>query len=134
MNSSHGQRIENWGVVANDRLSGAVLNRAGHRDGAMIVTSAVVEVRLMGGGDWSDTYPVAFTESGNAYRLGQPSRSFGMDRAERFIHAKLSAESRSMQRETRIFDRDTTIVRAAVDTSLHNFDCIDVYETSFKPL
>jgi len=134
MRSSEGQRIENWGVVANERLAGAVHNRAGHRDGAMIVTSPVVEIRLMGAGGWSDTYPVAFTESGNAYRLGQPSSSFGIQRAEQFIHAKLPADSRPEQREVPSFHRDRTIVRAAVDTSLHNFDCIDVYETSFKPL
>jgi len=134
MNAGDGQRIEDWGVVANDRLAGAVHNRAGHRDGAMIVTSPVVEVRLMGGGGWSDTYPVAFTESGNSYRLGQPSSSYGMGRAEQFIHAKLSADSRSRQHGARTSDRDATRIRAAVDTSLHHLDCIDVYETSFKPL
>jgi hypothetical protein len=134
MFTGQGQRIEDWGVVANDRLSGAVHNRAGHRDGAMIVTSPVVEIRLMGSGDWSDTYPVAFTESGNAYRLGQPSNSFGIERAEQFINAKLTGPSAPVQREAKGFNPDITIVRAAVDTSLHNYDCIDVYETSFKPL
>jgi hypothetical protein len=134
MSTGQGQRIENWGVVANDRLAGAVHDRAGHRDGAMIVTSSVVEVRLMGAGGWSDTYPVAFTESGNAYRLGRPSSSFGMQRAEQFIHAKLPGDSRPEQRNATSIDHDRTIVRAAVETSLHNFDCIEVYETSFKPL
>jgi hypothetical protein len=130
------QRIEQWGVVGQDRLAGIVYNRPGHRDGGMIVTSPVLEIRVMGDA-WPAAYAVAFTESGNAYRLGRPSESFGVEEAERFITGKLIADTVPMglPRERKPApDADRTIVRAALDTTLQKFERIEVYETSFKPL
>ena len=129
------QRVENWRVVGDDKLAGNVFNRPGHRDGGTIVTSSVVEIRMMGAGAWPRMYPVAFTASGNAYRLGKPSPGFGMERAEAFIYSKLAGEIGVVDwthRES--FDPNATVVRAVLDTSFQNFEQIELYETSFKPL
>jgi hypothetical protein len=135
LGDNEAQRVENWGVVGEDKLAGKVYNRPGHRDGGTIVTSSVVEVRMLGAGTWPRMYPVAFTASGNAYRLGRPSPSFGVRRAEAFIYAKLTGEAGIVDwthRES--FDPNATIVRATLDTSFQHFEEIELYETSFKPL
>jgi hypothetical protein len=76
--------IEQWSVVGHDRIVGTVHNRPGASDGRTIITSPVLQVRLMG----EPRIPVAFTESGSAYRLGTPSASFGIDQAEHFVWFK----------------------------------------------
>ena len=113
-----GQRIEKWGVVGGNRLAGTVFDRPGHKDGGMIVTSPVVEIRMLGAGTWPGTYPVAFTESGSAYRLGEPSPSFGTDCADGFIRSKLSARGLPIEPGRSRPDREAPVVRAALDTAL----------------
>lgn len=124
--SNEAQRIENWGVVANDRLAGTVYNRPGHRDGGMIVTSPVVEIRILGGHAWPGARAVAFTESGSAYQLGKPSDSTAAQQARQFIYAKLAAKGGVPDR--------TIAVQAIVDTTVGDYEHIDVFETTFKPL
>ncbi|MFI4927927.1 MAG: hypothetical protein ACHP7E_09610 [Burkholderiales bacterium] len=79
------QIIMRWSVVGHDRLLGTIFGPLG-QGGAprTVMTSPVVQVRLMG----SSGRPVAFTESGSAYRLGEPSELFGQARAEKFVTAK----------------------------------------------
>lgn len=78
------QTIRRWSVVGNDRLMGSVYNRPGRGDGKTIMTSPVVQVRLVG----EPPFPLAFTESGNAYWLGEPADSFGVERAKQFVAQK----------------------------------------------
>jgi len=119
--------------MAGDRLAGGVYNREAHLDGQTVVTTAVVEVRMMGAGTWLGSYPVAFTESGNAYRLGLPSPTFGVACAKAFIRARL-VEHLSGWHWPSAGEGVGAVVEAALDTSFNNFECIDVYETSFKPI
>lgn len=79
------QIIVRWSVVGRDRLLGTIFGPLG-QGGAprTVMTSPVVQVRLVG----SSGRPVAFTESGSAYRLGEPSELFGQARAEKFVTAK----------------------------------------------
>lgn len=77
-------RIERWAVVGHDRIAGTVFGRPGASDGRTIITSPVVQVRLLG----DVPAPVAVTASGSAYRLGEPAAHFGMDRAEHFVWFK----------------------------------------------
>ncbi|HEX2545061.1 MAG TPA: hypothetical protein VHL79_09300 [Ramlibacter sp.] len=129
------QRIERWSVLAGGQLAGEVHNRPRHHDGARIITSPVVEVRIMGTGAWPSRHPTAFTESGTSYKLGNPADSFGAAKAKAFIAAKLASGSAQRSAEgTRGFDPNATVVHAAVDTSLQHFERIDMYESSFKPL
>jgi hypothetical protein len=81
------QTIRKWSVVGNGRLMGTLCNGPGQADGKTIMTSPVVQVRPMG----ELRAPVAFTESGNAYCLGDPAPAFGLERAEHFIWHKLRA-------------------------------------------
>jgi hypothetical protein len=76
--------IEQWSVVGHDRIVGIVHNRPGASDGKTIITSPVLQVRMMG----QLRIPVAFNESGSAYRLGTPAASFGVDQAEHFVWFK----------------------------------------------
>ncbi|NML44037.1 hypothetical protein HHL11_09775 [Ramlibacter sp. G-1-2-2] len=78
------QTIRRWSVVGNGRLMGSVFNRPGQGDGKTIMTSPVVQVRLVG----EPPAPLAFTESGNAYWLGEPADSFGVERAKGFVDEK----------------------------------------------
>lgn len=77
-------RIEQWSIVGYDRVVGTVFNRPGASDGKTIISSPVVQVRIFG----KERAPVAFTESGSAYRLGEPAAHFGIDQAEHFIWYK----------------------------------------------
>jgi hypothetical protein len=129
------QCIEEWAVIAGDRLTGRIFNRAGHRDGASLVTSPVIEVRLMGTGHWSETYLVAFTESGHFYRLGRPASSFGTAAAKEFIHAKLTEpmEGARCRASKAASDSQARSVEATLDTNFQNFDTIELYASSFAP-
>ncbi|HYD76499.1 hypothetical protein [Ramlibacter sp.] len=113
----NGQRIEQWGVVGRNRLAGTVYDRPGHKDGGTIVTSPVVEVRMLGAGTWPGTYPVAFTESGSTYRLGEPSPSFGADCAGGFIRSKLSPRGLPIETGRSKTSTERSMVRAARDTA-----------------
>jgi hypothetical protein len=77
--------IVQWSVVGHDRLLGTIFGPLG-QGGAprTVMTSPVVQVRLVG----TSGRPVAFTESGSAYRLGEPAELFGQARAEKFVTAK----------------------------------------------
>ncbi|WBY01942.1 hypothetical protein PE066_21275 [Ramlibacter tataouinensis] len=136
MSGSTSQRIEKWGVVGGTRIAGTVYDRPGHMDGGSIVTSPVVEVRMMGAGAWPGRYPVAFTESGSAYRLGEPSPSFGTDQAEAFIQSRLPGRTGIVlaQRGQGVGRQESTTVRAAIDSAFQRFERIELVETSFKPM
>ncbi|MDB5751589.1 MAG: hypothetical protein JWP65_2010 [Ramlibacter sp.] len=73
--------IRNWSIVGDRRLVGSAFNRPGQADGKTIMTSPVLQVRLMG----EHSIPVAFTESGSAYWLADPAPTFGIDAAESFV-------------------------------------------------
>lgn len=81
--------VEKWSVVGHDRIVGTVYNRPGTSDGKTVVTSPVLQVRLMG----PKRAPMAFTASGSAYWLGEPATSFGLDKAEQFVW-RMSREER----------------------------------------
>jgi hypothetical protein len=81
MNKLPYQSIHEWSISGQNRVVGSVHNRPGVADGKTIMTSPVLEIRLMG----DPKMPVAFTESGNAYWLCEPSNSFGFDKAEAFV-------------------------------------------------
>ena len=86
------QTIEHWSVVGHDRIVGTVHHRPGQSDGKTIITSPVLQVRLMG----VTRAPVAFTESGSTYWLGTPSTSFGMGQAEHFVWFKSRSPSEAL--------------------------------------
>ncbi|MGV3570929.1 MAG: hypothetical protein ACO1PB_10045 [Ramlibacter sp.] len=75
------QTLRDWRVVGDNRLVGSAWNRPGQADGKTVMTSPVLQVRLMG----EHNTPVAFTESGTAYWLADPSDQFGIDAAEAFV-------------------------------------------------
>jgi hypothetical protein len=100
------QTIRNWAITANDRIVGAIYNRPGHVDGKTIMTSPVIQVRLMG----ERNMPVAFTESGNAYWLGEPAVAFGMDKAEAFVWEKSRADPVIVDKDEE-FNPDATVIR-----------------------
>lgn len=77
--------IRDWSVVGNGRLVGTVHHRPGQAEGRKIMTSPVVQVRLMG----ANQVPVAFTQSGSVYWLATPSDKFGARKAEAFVLSKL---------------------------------------------
>ena len=79
------QTIVQWSVVGHDRLIGTIFGRLG-KGGAprTVMTSPVVKVRLVG----AEGRPVAITQSGSVYRLGEPAEVFGQARAEKFVTAK----------------------------------------------
>lgn len=87
MSQQQNQTIRKWSLTGDDRIFGAVYNRPGHRDGRPITTSPVVRVLLMG----AEGHPVALTESGSIYWLGEPCESFGIDAALAFIREKSGA-------------------------------------------
>jgi hypothetical protein len=73
-----------WSVVRDDRIFGRVFHRARTEDGAMLTTSPVVQVRMVG----PEQVPVAFTASGSAYLLGEPAKPYGEARARQFVLRK----------------------------------------------
>lgn len=89
--------IVRWTVVGHDRLLGTIFGPLG-QGGAprTVMTSPVVQVRLVG----SSGRPVAFTQSGSAYRLGEPSEMFGQGRAEKFVTAKARPPGEPMVQQT----------------------------------
>ncbi|MDB5750295.1 MAG: hypothetical protein JWP65_716 [Ramlibacter sp.] len=103
------QEIRQWSVAGDDRVVGLVYNRPGHADGQTIVTSRVVQVRLMGPAGT----PVAFTESGSAYWLGDPARRFGLDNAETFVW-RLSRNEPPPRDGHRERHTETTVLHALV--------------------
>jgi hypothetical protein len=124
-------RIERWGVIGESRLTGMVHDRPGHSNGRMVVTSPVVEVQMMGGDTWPDSYPVAVTQSGSMYRLGRPSGSYGVKNAQRFVYSMLAGYTAPTELSARGADLERTVVMAAVDTTLHNFEHIEIDHTTF---
>jgi hypothetical protein len=77
------QTIREWSVIGTNRLSGRVYNRPGKVDGGNVVTTPVRRVELRRGA--TNLYPVAITNSGSEYLLGDPARHFGLDKAEDFV-------------------------------------------------
>jgi len=80
-NATKQPTLHDWRVVGDNRLVGSAYNRPGQADGKTVMTSPVLQVRLMG----EHNIPVAFTESGSAYWLANPSDKFGIDAAEAFV-------------------------------------------------
>jgi hypothetical protein len=103
------QTIRNWAVTGNSRLVGAIYNRPGHVDGKTIMTSPVLQIRLMG----ERNTPVAFTESGNAYWLAEPSVAFGLDKAETFVWEMSRSEPTIVPKPPKKHDPmlETTFIR-----------------------
>ncbi|RYY87112.1 MAG: hypothetical protein EOO24_35070 [Comamonadaceae bacterium] len=101
------QTIQHWSVVGDNRIVGSAYNRPGQADGKTILTSPVLQVRMMG----TPAMPVAFTESGSAYWLADPSPKFGIDAAEAFVwrlsrtEAPVEAGTVDPMMQTRIMDR-----------------------------
>jgi hypothetical protein len=93
--ASSSTTIENWSVVGHDRIVGTIHNRPGAFDGKTIITSPVLQVRLMG----DPRIPVAFTETGSVYWLGTPAASFGIDQAEHFVWFKSRDAAKRSQGE-----------------------------------
>src|SRR5687768_6296417 len=85
------QEIRDWCVAGDDSIVGNVYHRPGHADGETIITSPVVQVRLVG----DARIPMAVTESGSSYWLGAPSRRFGLEQAEDFVR-RLSTAVRAV--------------------------------------
>lgn len=100
------QTIRRWSIVGNDRLIGRIFHRPGTADGQVIMTSPVVQVRMVG----VDGTPVAFTESGNAYWLGPPAKAFGIHRAQDFVWHK-SRVVEAAAREPQAPGNETTLIR-----------------------
>jgi len=80
-NATKQPTLHDWRVVGDNRLVGSAYNRPGQADGKTVMTSPVLQVRLMG----EHNIPVAFTESGSAYWLADPADQFGIDAAEAFV-------------------------------------------------
>ncbi|MGV3572609.1 MAG: hypothetical protein ACO1PB_18590 [Ramlibacter sp.] len=99
------QEIRDWCVAGDDSIVGNVYHRPGHADGETIITSPVVQVRLVG----EARIPMAITESGSSYWLGAPSRRFGLDKAEAFVW-RLSTTSRPAD-TARIAGENVTILQ-----------------------
>ena len=124
-------RIDNWGVIRGNRVTGHVANVPGQADGTKIVTSRVVEVRLMGHG-WADHYPIAVTANGSAYQLGEPAASFGRRKADAFIYARWQAPVPDSRFAPDLSESDRTLFGGFLDFSSFGIEHIDVYESSFQ--
>jgi len=76
--------ITGWSVAGYDRIVGTVYGHRGQADGKTIITSPVLQVVLA-----DDIQgPLARTQSGSLYTLGQPSGTFGVERAGDFLAFK----------------------------------------------
>jgi hypothetical protein len=82
------QFIDQWKVVAGDKLTGLVYNRPNTIGGSTIVTQRVLQVQFIGRARTA----VAFTASGVPYWLGYVADSFDLAEAEAFIHRKMQEE------------------------------------------
>lgn len=106
-NATKQPTLHDWRVVGDNRLVGSACNRPGQADGKTVMTSPVLQVRLMG----EHGIPVAFTESGSAYWLANPSAQFGIDAAEAFVWkmsrnvAPTAPATFDPMLETRVMDR-----------------------------
>ena len=75
--------IHEWSVVGYDRIVGLV--RAGPDPrGKAIMTSPVLRISFLG----AARTPVALTQSGSLYSLGEPAEGFGTQRAQDFLRYK----------------------------------------------
>jgi hypothetical protein len=75
--------IHAWSVVGYDRIVGMV--RAGTDPrGKAIITSPVLRISFLG----AARTPIALTQSGSLYSLGEPAVSFGTERAQDFLRYK----------------------------------------------
>jgi hypothetical protein len=75
--------IHEWSVVGYDRIVGMV--RAGTDPrGKAIMTSPVLRISFLG----AARTPIALTQSGSLYSLGEPADGFGTERAQDFLRYK----------------------------------------------
>lgn len=87
--------ISQWSVAGHDRVIGKVYGRQGSVDGNTIITSPVLQVRIVG----ESATALAITASGSTYRLGEPAASFGHDRAAQFVASKSCASGDGAPRD-----------------------------------
>lgn len=73
--------LDNWRPTLSGAIMGKVLNSPKRKDGTVIHTTVVLQVRRMGVGK----HPVAFTESGSAYWLLDPAPGYSLDKAEEWV-------------------------------------------------
>lgn len=79
------QTLDHWQVTLLGSLSGRVVLVGSQRHGQWIRTSPVLEVRLVG----ANRQPMAVTESGTSYLLGELAAGFSLDDAEQWVHDKM---------------------------------------------
>lgn len=75
--------IHGWSVVGYDRVVGLLRTGSGDR-GKAIMTSPVLRISFIG----KSRTPVALTQSGSLYALGEPAEGFGAERARHFLDYK----------------------------------------------
>ena len=75
--------IDGWAIVGYDRIVGMLRATAG-LPAKTIMTSPVLRVSFLG----AARTPVALTQSGSLYALGEPADIFGTERAQDFLRYK----------------------------------------------
>ncbi|MGV3571660.1 MAG: hypothetical protein ACO1PB_13765 [Ramlibacter sp.] len=103
------QWIDGWSVTDDDRLVGAVHSGAAEAGPRTIVTSPVVRVVSRG----ELRAAVAFTQSGNTYRLMNPAQVLGAAGAALFI-ARLSRQGPAQQAGHALDLEETLILQPSV--------------------
>lgn len=87
---TNSRTIHGWSVVGYDRVVGLV-RAGGDPRGKAIMTSPVLRVSFLG----KARTPVALTQSGSLYVLGEPADSFGAERAQDFLRYKAAEDPAS---------------------------------------
>lgn len=75
--------IDAWSIVGYDRIVG-MLRAAADLPGKTIMTSPVLRISFLG----AARMPIALTQSGSLYALGEPADTFGNERAQDFLRYK----------------------------------------------
>lgn len=75
--------IDGWSIVGYDRIVG-MLRATADLPAKTIMTSPVLRISFLG----AARTPIALTQSGSLYALGEPADSFGSERAQDFLRYK----------------------------------------------
>ena len=134
MTAKHEQRIEQWSILGRRSLKGNVYHRPGRADGAGVVTSGVVEIRMVDEDSGGQPYAIAITESGSVYRLGRPADGPGAEAAQLFIAAFMRRGSPRSERR-----RSSLAAHAASESPYDSTPGMSTaeaesYATCFRPL